>query len=86
MRIFTSGSQKLIPKAVLKWEGPYFHSKKKFGNVLMEGKKLENGFTIVFSKMDLYDVGGYFHIWGLKIGTMVHMYVLKSPIGVKSVV
>ena len=36
--------------------------------------------------MDSSDVGGYFHIRGLRIGTMVHMNVLKSPRRVRSVV
>ena len=52
----------------------------------MKGKNLENRFPIIFSKMDLSNVGGYFHIQGLKIGSMVHMYVLKSFRGVRSVV
>ena len=49
-----------------------FYSKKKFGSVSMKGKNLENRFAIIFSKMDLSNVGGYFPIWGLKIGIMVH--------------
>ena len=49
----TSQSRKLIPKADLKWECPYYYSKKKlerFGQYL---KKPKNGFPIVFSKCDL---------------------------------
>ena len=34
----------------------------KFGSVFMKEKKLENGFPIVFSEMDLSDLVGYFSI------------------------
>ena len=57
LRIFgltTSRSQKLIPKADLKWEWPYFYSKffclKSFGQYL---KKPKHGFSFIFSKSDL---------------------------------
>ena len=36
---------------------------------------------LVFSKTDLSDVGGYFHIGALKFGILVHMIALKSPRG-----
>ena len=49
----TSQSQKMIFKADLKWECPYFNSKfflERFGQYL---KKSKNGFLIVFSKSNV---------------------------------
>ena len=60
--------------------------KKKLGAFRWKEKKLENWFPIVFFKMDSSDVRGYFHIRGLRIGTMIIMNVLKSPRRVRSVV
>ncbi len=36
-------------------------------------------FPLFFSKMDLVDVGGCFHIQALKPGRNVHITALKSP-------
>ena len=59
-RLPTSQSRKLIQKANSKWECPYFYSNyffKSFGQYL---KKVNNGFTLVFSKSDLTSVGSFF--------------------------
>ena len=56
----TSQNQKLIFKAHLKWECPYFYSKfflERFGKY---SKKSKNGFPIVFSKCDLAEVWSLF--------------------------
>ena len=53
--------------------------KKSMGAFRWKDTKLENIFPIAFSKIDLSDVGGYFHMWGLKIGKMVRMYRVADP-------
>ena len=70
LRIFSltiSQSRKLIPKADLKWECPYFYSRfyffKSFGQYF---KKSNNGFPIVFSKSDLTGVGYIFWLFFFK--------------------
>ena len=59
LRIFsltTSRSQKLIPKADLKWECPYFYSK----NVVQEFWSIWNGWTDQVSKKWIEEIC-YFH-------------------------
>ena len=53
-RLTTSRSPKLIPKADLKCECPYFYSKKNSGEFrsISKKKKSKNGFSIGFSKSD----------------------------------
>ena len=41
-------------------------------------KSKKNGFPFVFSKTYWSDVGGFFQIWELKFGVIVHMTALKS--------
>ena len=68
----TSRSQKLIPKADLKWECPYFDSKFFFEAFLsVFKKKSKNVFPIVFSKSELLWQGsiveidyGFFRVFG----------------------
>ena len=52
----TSQSRKLIPKADLKKECPYFYSKFSFEEFWSIFKKSTNGFLIIFSKSDLTGV------------------------------
>ena len=59
-RLTTSQSQKLIPKADLKWEGPYLHLIffKEFYSIFL---KVKNGFSILFLKSYLTWV--WFNFW-----------------------
>ena len=44
------------------------------------------GRYLIFSKTDLSDVVGFFHIWALKFGVLGHMTALKIPRGMTGVV
>ena len=78
-------NSKIYSKSSFEMRRSMFLFKKIFWIISMK-KKLEKKISIVFFKMNLSDVGGYFPIWGLKIDIMVHVYVLKSPRGLISVV
>ena len=76
----TSGSPKLISKAVLKWEGPYFYRNFFLEDLDKQQKKLKMGFPIVFSNLVRKSLG-FFHARALIFSPNALYLPTKKPWG-----